>query len=79
MSNRVEIAVVISKSGQIRSCGPHDYDEADHNDAMSAAITWLLEAGEIPVGSYTLTANLPDPVHKVEGDVKQANNHIEET
>lgn len=74
---KIEIAVAVAIGGQMRTCGPHDYDEADHKNAMSAAITWLLEAGEIVHATYWVSADLPDPTQRIAGGVIESKEQSE--
>lgn len=63
----VKIAVAVSITGAIRTCGPQDYDEGSHHTAMDAALTWLGEAGEIVGATYWVTTELANPVREVRG------------
>ena len=58
---KIRIACVLSADGRARVCGPWDFDESEHHDAMSAARTWTAESGEIIVGSYWADIEIPAP------------------
>lgn len=58
---KIRIAVAQSENGTLRTCGPDDHN-ADHADAMDAAMTWLIEAGEITAARYWIEAEIPDPL-----------------
>lgn len=53
------IAIVQSLDGYLTVVGPDDFKEAEHADAMSAALSWHLEAGHLPAASYWTDVELP--------------------
>ena len=58
---RVKVAVVVSQTGKIFTCGEEDYNSACFDSARDAANTWCLDAGEMPVAEYTVEADVPLP------------------
>jgi len=55
----VRIAVVQALDGHLTCVGPQDFKADDHDDAMSAAIGWHLEAGHLPAATCWVVADLP--------------------
>jgi len=59
---KIQIAVVVSEDGNVRCCGPNDFDEGMHRDSMAAARCWTAECGEIIVSSHWIEAEIPEPI-----------------
>lgn len=53
------IAIVQSLDGYLTVVGPDDFQDKDHADAMSAALSWHMEAGHLPAASYWVDVELP--------------------
>jgi len=66
MSGRIiRIAVAQARDGHTACVGPDDFKSDDFNDAMDAAISWLIEAGWMPAAHYWIEVALPSPVDRV--------------
>lgn len=59
MTETIKIAIVQALGGHLTCCGPNDFREKEHEDAMSAAISWHLEAGHLPAATYWADVELP--------------------
>lgn len=55
----MKIAIVQALDGHLTCVGPDDFKETDHRDAMSAALSWHLEAGHLPAATYWAEVDLP--------------------
>ena len=53
------ITIAQSADGKIQVCGPDE--GADYGTPLEAASCWLIEAGHVPVGFFTVEVVLPDP------------------
>lgn len=54
----IKLAVVRSMDDALTCVGPDDFKD-DFADAMTAAMSWHLEAGHLPVARYWVWVELP--------------------
>lgn len=73
-ARKIRIAIVQSRDGNVTCVGPDDFQKAEFNDAMDAAISYSLEAGHLVATRHWATVEIPEPsdVPVVEGEMEDA-------